>query len=293
MPMLCGLLWRIKGTLAEARPCRMRVTMKAWNPCEEDLTAYRARLEAEYPAGAARNALDAALWDLEAKLTKIPVAQRLDLSLKPHVTAYTLSLDTPPAMHAAAEQASDRPLLKVKLGAHDDLDAHRIRAVRRGAPNARLVVDANEGWSAQTLMPLLHACADVGIELVEQPLPSAEDSFLKNCVSPVPLCADESFHTLKDVPRILDLYQAVNVKLDKAGGLTHALRVCSAARAHGLKIFIGCMVGSSLSLAPAFHLTPDAEWVDLDGAMLLAEDIENGLGVDGSLLSPPVRALWG
>jgi len=242
-------------------------------------------------AGAARNALDCALWDFEAKQSGVTVAERLGLKPQPLTTAYTLSLDEPDAM-AEAARAAERPLLKVKLGAATG-DEARIRAVRQAVPEATLIVDANEGWSDSNLLINLSACADAGVALVEQPMRAAADGVLATISHPVPICADESAHTAADLPALASRYDAVNVKLDKAGGLTEALAMVSAARDHGLKVMVGCMLSTSLSMAPAVLAAQGADFVDLDGPLLLARDRSPGLVYEGSLVHPPDPALWG
>jgi L-alanine-DL-glutamate epimerase-like enolase superfamily enzyme len=242
-------------------------------------------------AGAARNALDCALWDLEAKRTSVPVAERLGLSLTPLITAFTLSIGEPEEMAEAAREAA-RPLLKVKLGAPSGDDA-RIRAVREAAPEATLVVDANEGWSDNNLLTNLSACADARVALVEQPLPASRDGVLATISHPVPICADESAHVAADVARLSSRYDAINVKLDKAGGLTEALAMVTEARAHGLSVMVGCMLATSLSMAPAVYAAQGADFVDLDGPLLLARDRDPCLSYEGSTVHPPAAALWG
>lgn len=251
----------------------------------------RVTLQARLPAGAARNALDCAFWDLEAKATGIPVATRLaHPSLQPVITAFTLSLDSPAAMAAAARSAN-RPLLKLKLGAPGDEE--RLRAIRAAVPQARLIVDANEGWSAQTLATHMAVCADVGVELIEQPLPASDDGALATLARPVPVCADESVHDRAGLAALRDRYDAVNIKLDKTGGLTEALALAEAARGQGFSIMVGCMLASSLAMAPAMLLAQSAAVVDLDGPLLLARDRTPALRYDGALAFPPEPALWG
>jgi L-alanine-DL-glutamate epimerase-like enolase superfamily enzyme len=257
----------------------------------EDRPDRRALLE-HLPPGAARNAVDAALWDRESQRCGRPVWELADLAPPgPLVTAETISLDTPDAMGAAAARRFSRPLLKVKLDA--DHVVERVEAVREGAPGARLIVDANEAWSAADLERLLEPLADLGVELVEQPLPAGADGALEGLESPVTLCADESVHGVADLERLRSRYQAVNVKLDKTGGLTAALEVVAAARALDFGIMVGCMVGTSLAMAPAFLLAADAEWVDLDGPVLLDRDREPGLPFDDGVLGPLPPGLWG
>jgi L-alanine-DL-glutamate epimerase-like enolase superfamily enzyme len=247
-------------------------------------------------AGAARNALDCALWDLEAKACAKRVYELAGCAAPaPVTTAYTLSLGTPGAMEAAARAASHRPLLKVKLGG--DGDAGRIAAVKRGAPDSTLIVDANEAWSESNFAENLEACRAAGVALIEQPLPAGCDGMLALIPAEdrggILFCADESVHTAEDLDAIAAFYQAINIKLDKAGGLTAALQLKSEALARGLKIMIGCMVGTSLAMAPALLLASDADYVDLDGPLLLARDREPGLLFNGSVVQPFDSELWG
>jgi L-Ala-D/L-Glu epimerase len=241
---------------------------------------------------AARNALDCALWDLEAKQTGTPAWQRAGLSaLRPLLTAFTLSLDTPDAMAASAARAARRPLLKLKLGAPGD--AERLEAVRRAAPQARLVVDANEGWSGDDLERMFAACAAALVELIEQPLPAADDARLARLDRPIPVCADESAHDREGLGELIGKYDAINIKLDKTGGLTEALALAAAARQHNLKIMVGCMLATSLAMAPAMLVGQLADIVDLDGPLLLARDRDPGIRFEASLMQPPPAALWG
>ena len=252
----------------------------------------RPSLQDALPPGAARNALDCALWDLEAKRTGRPAWELAGLAPpQPCVTAVTLSLDTPEGMGRAAARHAAMPLLKLKVTGEGDLD--RIRAVRANAPDARLIVDANEGWTAPMLDALLPAFAALGVEMVEQPLPAADDGALAGRRFALPLCADESCHTRADLPRLAGRYRMVNVKLDKTGGLTEALALAADARAMGLRLMVGCMVGTSLAMAPAALLAGGADYVDLDGPLLLARDRAPGLCYDGAALQPPEPALWG
>lgn len=253
----------------------------------------RAELQEAMPAGAARNALDCALWDLEAKLTGVPahVAAGID-RLAPTTTAYTISLGSPAEMAEGAARAAARPILKIKLGAPEG-DLERIDAVRRAAPDATLVADANEGWTTANLEAHLGACAAAGFALIEQPLPAAEDEILARIRRDVPICADESLHARGDLAGLRGRYDAINIKLDKAGGLTEALALAAEAQQLGFTIMVGCMLGTSLAMAPAFLLTPSARFVDLDGPLLLAADREPGLTFDGSLVRPPPTVLWG
>jgi L-alanine-DL-glutamate epimerase-like enolase superfamily enzyme len=241
---------------------------------------------------AARNALDCALWDLEAKLAGKPVWELLGLSEpEPVVTAYTLSLDAPERMLAAAERAAHRPLLKLKLGGERDIEI--LKCIRQAAPRSRLIIDANEGWSHDRLASYLDFCAKAGIELVEQPLPAGSDEALRLVPRKVPVCADESAHDQAGLHRLAGKYDAINIKLDKAGGLTSALVLRRAAEKFRLDIMVGCMLATSLSMAPAFLVAQGAKVVDLDGPLLLARDREPGMKYDGSLLYPPPPELWG
>ncbi|MFI5410781.1 N-acetyl-D-Glu racemase DgcA [Kaistia sp. UC242_56] len=263
----------------------------------EALSTYAAQPDREtlrgtMPPGAARNAIDCALWDLEAKQSGVPVAERLGLSTpKALVTAYTLSLGTPESMEQAARVAAHRPLLKVKLGG--DGDRERIVAVRRGAPTSRIIVDANEAWSRDNFDANMRACVEAGVELIEQPLPAGQDDWLEHADRPVAVCADESLHVADDLGHLAGRYDAINIKLDKTGGLTEALLLHAAAESHGFALMVGCMVGTSLAMAPAVLLAQDAAFVDLDGPLLLARDRSPGLVYEGSLVSPPSPALWG
>ncbi|MCY3739003.1 MAG: dipeptide epimerase [Gemmatimonadaceae bacterium] len=253
----------------------------------------RSELAREVPPGAARNALDCALWDLEAGRRGTTVHELAGRPAPgPLTTAYTLSLGAPEAMGAAATAESRRPLLKLKL-AGDGGDVDRVRAVREGAPESRLIVDANEGCTADGLPSLMDHLAGLGVALIEQPLPADEDGALAVLEHPVPLCADESCHTAADLRRLRDRYEAVNIKLDKTGGLTAALELEDRAREAGLRVMVGCMVGTSLAMAPAVLAAQGAEWVDLDGPLLLARDREPGLRYEGSTVEPAAPELWG
>ncbi len=252
----------------------------------------RVALQHRLPPGAARNALDCALWDLEAKLADRRVWELAGLAPpQPCTTAYTLSLDTPEAMARAAAAAADRPLLKVKLTGDGDLD--RLRAIRQAAPASRLIVDANESWSPEHLAGYAAAMADLGVALIEQPLPDGADDALTGFDSPVPICADESCHDRAGLDRLAGKYAVVNIKLDKTGGLTEALALKAAAESAGFGIMVGCMVGTSLAMAPALLAAQGAAFTDLDGPLLLAEDRQPGLVFDGSIVEPPEPALWG
>jgi L-alanine-DL-glutamate epimerase-like enolase superfamily enzyme len=242
--------------------------------------------------GAARNALDCALWDLEAKMSGVRVAERLGNAVPaPLETAFTLSLASPEAMASQARENASRPLLKVKIGGEGDID--RIRAVREAAPASRLILDANEGWTDDNVDENLAVAAELGVALVEQPLPAGKDAILDRIERPVPVCADESVHTADGLEKLAGLYDAINIKLDKAGGLTAALQLRRRAEELGFRIMVGCMVGTSLAMAPAVLLAQGADFVDLDGPLLLARDRQPGLIYRGSLVSPPEPALWG
>jgi L-alanine-DL-glutamate epimerase-like enolase superfamily enzyme len=252
----------------------------------------REALQAAMPPGAARNALDAAFWDLDAKRADRRVAELAGIgALLPVVTAYTLSLDSPDKMAAAAGAQRKRPLLKLKLTG--DGDVERVRAVRRAAPASRLIVDANEGWSERHLTEVMPVLAEFGVELIEQPLPAGADDALAHVPHPIPVCADESCHTRADLDRLAGKYDAVNIKLDKSGGLTEALALAAEARRRGFSVMVGCMIGTSLSTAPAMLVAQQATIVDLDAPLLLASDRAHGLRYDGSTLYPPEAALWG
>jgi L-alanine-DL-glutamate epimerase-like enolase superfamily enzyme len=252
----------------------------------------RDALQTALPAGAARNALDCALWDLAAKRAQRPVQELAELPLpRPLVTAYTISLGTPQVMAIAAEKAATRSLLKVKLGQLGDPE--RIRAVRAAAPRAELIVDANEGWTADNLGENLAACAAVGVTLVEQPLPADVDAILAEIPRVIPVCADESVHDRASLKRLAGKYDAINLKLDKAGGLTEAIALAAEAARMGLELMVGCMISTSLAIAPAILVAQTARVVDLDGALLLAQDRPDGLRYDGSLVYPATSALWG
>jgi L-alanine-DL-glutamate epimerase-like enolase superfamily enzyme len=252
----------------------------------------RMALQQAMPAGAARNALDCAFWDLEAKRAGRPVHELAALPAPhPLTTAYTISLGTPEAMAVAARAASARKLLKIKLGGPGD--AGRIAAVRAAAPRAEMIVDANEGWTADNLAANLAACAAAGVTLVEQPLPAHADAALASIARPIPVCADESVHDRAGLAALAGRYDAVNIKLDKTGGLTEALAMAEAAQRLGFAVMVGCMVATSLSMAPAVLVAQRARVVDLDGPLLLAKDRPDGLRYDGSLVHPPTPALWG
>ena len=256
----------------------------------------RRALQTAMPPGAARNALDCAFWDLEAKRSGRPVHEIAGLAA-PHAltTAYTISLGAAAEMAKAAAAAGHRALLKIKLGGNNDHggDAARIAAVRAAAPKAALIVDANEGWDEGNLAANLAACAAASVVLVEQPLPEACDGALARIKRPIPVCADESVHDRTSLPALVRKYDAVNIKLDKAGGLTEALAMAAEAERAGLAVMAGCMVATSLAMAPALLLAQKAQYVDLDGALLLAKDRPDGLTYRDSLVFPPTPALWG
>ena len=251
-----------------------------------------AALQTAMPAGAARNALDCAYWDLRAKQTGRRVYDLAGLAApRPLVTAYTISLAAPAAMAAAAARAAARPLLKVKLGGSED--GERILAVRRAAPTAELIVDANEGWSEGNLAQNFDACRKAGVTLVEQPLPAGRDAALARIARPIPVCADESVHDRASLEALTGKYDAINIKLDKSGGLTEALALVAEAERRGLTVMVGCMVATSLAMAPAMLVAQRARVVDLDGPLILAKDRPEGLRYEGSLAYPPQPTLWG
>ncbi len=252
----------------------------------------RLELQEALPPGAARNAVDCALWDLEAKRAGVPVWRLAGLEPpRPLITAYTLSLDAPEAMEARAREEAHRPILKIKLGTPDDMA--RLEAVRRGAPRSTIIVDANEGWSAEVYSDLAPHLVRLGVALVEQPVPAGEDAALIGLARPVPVCADESCHDRASLPSLAGKYDMANVKLDKTGGLTEALALRDAARAAGHKVMVGCMVGSSLAMAPAHLVAQGAAVVDLDGPLLLAADREPPMRHDAQGLHAADPALWG
>jgi len=258
---------------------------------EKDLD--RHRIQELLPAGAARNALDCASWDLEAKtsgkrvweLANIPIVHFIE-------TSFTISLDTPAKMGAAAQANTSAPILKLKLGG-DDVDLARVEAVHEAASHARLLIDANESWSPDHYRNIVPDLKRVGVELIEQPFPADVDEALENLDHPIPICADESCHTSADLPCLKNRYEVVNVKLDKTGGLTEALRLCKHGRENGFKLLIGCMVGTSLSMAAARVLASNADYVDLDGPLLLAGDRDHGLSYRDGKIGIPSRELWG
>jgi len=302
-----------RGSRTEAKVLTVRVSdgvHQGWGECVpyarydetlESVEAEIAGLPAAFtrqslmhllPAGAARNAVDCALWDLECKRAGKRMWELAGLPIPgPEITAYTLSLATPEAMQVQAAENAHRPLLKIKLGTPDDMP--RLEAVRAGAPRSKIIVDANEGWSAEVYGDLAPHLVRLGVELVEQPLPAGEDEALIGMDRPVPVCADESCHDRASLPALKGKYDVINIKLDKAGGLTEALALREAALAEGYKIMVGCMVGSSLAMAPATLLAQGAMVTDLDGPLLLAEDRDNPLNFDDAGVHPPKADLWG
>lgn len=252
----------------------------------------RENLQEVMPPGAGRNAIDCAMWDLQSKILDTPVWQLAELEApKPVVTAFTLSLDTPEAMELAARKNAERPVLKIKLGGKGDLE--RLQAVRRGAPESRLIVDANEGWTASDYDLLAPVMLESGVDLLEQPLPADDDDMLRGRRRPLAVCADEACHDRSSLQALQDKYDVINIKLDKTGGLTEALLLRAAAFDAGFRVMVGCMVGSSLAMAPALLVAQDVDFVDLDGPLLLAEDRSDPLSFTGSLIHPASRKLWG
>ena len=258
---------------------------------EKDLD--RHRIQELLPAGAARNALDCALWDLEAKISGKRIWELANIPIVLFIeTSFTISLHTPAKMGAAAQANADAPLLKVKLGG-DDADLARVEAVREAAPASRLIIDANESWSPAHYRKIISALKTLEVELIEQPFPAEADKVLETLDHPIPVCADESCHTSADLPRLENRYDVINVKLDKTGGLTEALRLCERARESGFKLLIGCMVCTSLGIAPARLLASNADWVDLDGPLLLGRDRQHALAYTNGRLALPSAQLWG
>ena len=249
-------------------------------------------LQETLPPGAARNAVDCALWDFECKKLDQRIWETANIQ-KPekNITAYTLSLDEPENMFKQAKKNSNRPLLKIKLGTANDMP--RLEAVRKGAPSAEIIVDANEGWDAEVYSQLAPKLVKLGVKLVEQPLPADKDDDLIGLPRPLPICADESCHDRKSLEKLIGKYDFVNIKLDKTGGLTEALLLKNKALEAGFKIMVGCMVGSSLAMAPATLIAQNATFVDLDGPLLLAQDRQHGLLYNESWVHPPVKDLWG
>jgi L-alanine-DL-glutamate epimerase-like enolase superfamily enzyme len=258
---------------------------------ERDLD--RHKLQELLPAGAARNAIDCALWDLEAKRSGKRVWELANIAMNPEVeTSFTISLDTPAKMATAANANSKAPILKLKLGG-DNVDLERVEAVRAAAPNTRLLIDANESWSPEHYRNVVPKLKTLGVDLIEQPFPADSDEILETLDHPIPICADESCHTANDLQRLKNRYDMVNVKLDKTGGLTEALHLCRSARENGFKLLVGCMVGTSLSMAPARVLASIADYVDLDGPLLLSRDRDHGIHYEKGKMEIPARELWG
>lgn len=251
----------------------------------------RQQLQPLLPAGAARNAVDCAMWDLECKLEQTTIWSRLQVEPCALTTAYTLSLDKPHKMEEAAVANAFRPLLKLKLGGPEDLD--RVRAVRRGSPQATIILDANEAWDVETYQALIPELEQLNVAMIEQPFHADEDSVLDGLARPIPICADESCHDRQSLSRVIGRYDMVNIKTDKAGGLTEALALKQAAQDAGLQIMVGCMLSSSLSMAPAFVVAQGAEVVDLDGPLLLKQDIEHGFEFENNQMLPFGPELWG
>jgi L-Ala-D/L-Glu epimerase / N-acetyl-D-glutamate racemase len=253
----------------------------------------RQGLREELPAGAARNALDCALWDLEAKISGKRACELANLQIVPEVeTSFTIGLDTPQKMGTAATANVSLPILKLKLGG-DDPDLARVAAVREAAPAVRLLIDANESWSPEHYRKIVPDLKQFGVELIEQPFAARADEVLETLDHPIPVCADESCHTTSDLSRLTNRYEAVNVKLDKTGGLTEALRLCEHARSSGFKLLIGCMVCTSLGIAPARLLATFANWIDLDGPLLLARDRDHRVPYVNGRIGISPRELWG
>lgn len=272
----------IESVLAELTPLAVKI--------EAGLT--RKQMLSLLPAGAARNALDCAYWDLECKQSGQRIWQRLKVAEpKPLITAFTLSLDTPEKMKEAAIENAHRPLLKLKLAGEGDVE--RVTAVREGSPDARIIVDANEGWNEELYLKMVPELVKLGVEMIEQPLPANNDSALDHLPRPITLCADESCHDRSSLANIIGRYDMINIKMDKTGGLTEALALKEEAEKAGLQIMVGCMLGTSLGMAPAFMVAQNVQVVDLDGPLLLAEDRKPGIEFDDSLMNVYQAALWG
>ena len=249
-------------------------------------------LEQNLPPGAARNALDCAFWDLEAKLNNTSVADLINLSISPVITSFTLSLDTSEKMGQEAQLNSHLPILKIKLGGGNK-DLERIKSVRKFAPQSDIIVDANEGWSLDEYNYLMPHFVEAKIKMIEQPFPSKYDGELRNINRPIPICADESCHDTSSLEKCIGKYDVINIKLDKTGGLTEALKLKKNAELRNFDIMVGCMVGSSLAMAPAIYVAQNVKWVDLDGPLLLSEDRKNPLKYSNSKIHPPLKDLWG
>ena len=252
----------------------------------------RYELEQNLPSGAARNALDCAFWDLEAKLNNTSVADLINLSISPITTSFTLSLDTSEKMGQEAQLNSHLPILKIKLGGGNE-DLERIKSVRKFAPQSDIIVDANEGWSLDEYNYLMPHFVEAKIKMIEQPFPSKYDGELRNINRPIPICADESCHDTSSLEKCIGKYDVINIKLDKTGGLTEALKLKKNAELRNFDIMVGCMVGSSLAMAPAIYVAQNVKWVDLDGPLLLSEDRKNPLKYSNSKIHPPLKDLWG
>ena len=249
-------------------------------------------LEQNLPPGAARNALDCAFWDLEAKLNNTSVADLINLIISPVIKSFTLSLDTSEKMGQEAQLNSHLPILKIKLGGGNE-DLERIKSVRKFAPQSDIIVDANEGWSLDEYNYLIPHFVEAKIKMIEQPFPSQSDGELKNINRPIPICADESCHDNSSLEKCIGKYDVINIKLDKTGGLTEALKLKKNAELRNFDIMVGCMVGSSLAMAPAIYVAQNVKWVDLDGPLLLSEDRKNPLKYSNSKIHPPLKDLWG
>ena len=251
----------------------------------------REELQQALHSGAARNAVDCAMWDLECKLAGQTIWQRVDVTPEALITAFTLSLDTPEKMEQAAVDNAFRPLLKLKLGGPEDLD--RVKAVRRGAPNAKIVLDANEAWTPDVYQALIPELIKLDVAMIEQPFHADQDAALDELERPIPICADESCHDRASLAKVIGRYDMINIKTDKTGGLTEALALKQAALDAGLQVMVGCMLSSSLSMAPAFVVAQGSEVVDLDGPLLLSEDIDNGFEFEQNTMKPFTTVLWG
>lgn len=251
----------------------------------------RQQLQQLLPSGAARNAVDCALWDLECKLQNVSIWQKLAVTPAALTTAYTLSLDTPEKMQQAASDNAFRPLLKLKLGGAEDLQ--RVAAVRQGAPNAKIILDANEAWTVELYNALIPELIKLDVAMIEQPFPADNDEALRSLARPIPICADESCHDRASLPSIIGKYDMINIKTDKTGGLTEALALKEQAEQAGLQIMVGCMLSSSLSMAPAFVVAQGCDVVDLDGPLLLSDDIEHGFEFNNNQMLPCTAQLWG
>ena len=282
------------GEAPDTTATAIRSVAAAWSAITAPPSSLRATLADTLPPGAARNAIDCALWDLEAKASGMSIARLTGLPPPPAqgiLTAYTLSLDTAEAMAAKAKSVRHLPLLKLKLAGEGDVE--RLRAVRAARPDARLIADPNEAWTNDLLVPLMAAAAETNCEMIEQPLPAGHDAALAEAPRLVAVCADESLHTRAELAALADRYDAVNIKLDKTGGLTEAIAVAMQARALGFEIMIGSMVATSLAVAPALAIAPLARWVDLDGPLLLANDRPDGLTIHNGQIAPAAPNLWG